>query len=207
MTFRNNQNKKIIEVYNQLGKKYLKEIKPYVPTELKEFIKLLPPKALVLDVGCAGGRDSKEFTKRNYKVIGIDLIDDFLKQAKKDVPKAEFVKMDLLDLKFPQNHFDAIWANAVLLHINKKEFKQALNGFYQVLKKGGKLHIRVKKGKGKSSVKEELSQGKLRTFSYYSSKEIGNYLKKIGYKIIKTKIYPDDLGRKDVKWVGIWAEK
>ena len=89
--------KKTIEAYVKLGEKYLGHGK--TAREFPEFIKLLPKGGRVLDVGCAGGRDSKRFTQKGFKVIGIDLVDLFLKIARKNVPKAKFIKGNILDFK------------------------------------------------------------------------------------------------------------
>lgn len=199
--------KETIEVYEVLGKGYLKDVEKVVPPAFSDFVKLIPKKGLVLDVGCAGGRDSKRLAQRDFRVIGIDLVDEFLREARKDVPGAEFKKMDLLELKFPKDYFDAIFANAVLLHIKKKDILEALKGFYRVLKPGGKLYIVVKKGKGSGYKKEKLSGGKRRFFSYFLEDELKKLVEKAGLKVISIKIFPDELGRKDVNWIGIFASK
>ena len=57
----NKQYKKTIDLYKKLGKKYIDDTYKIKVRELPEFIKKLPGNSLVLDVGCAGGRDSKKF--------------------------------------------------------------------------------------------------------------------------------------------------
>lgn len=54
---------------------------------LKKFIKLLPGKAKVLDVGCGGGQDSKFLTESGYTVFGIDVSKDMIKLAKNILQK------------------------------------------------------------------------------------------------------------------------
>jgi len=206
---KNNEDKykKTIEVYKKLGKKYIKDIEGLTPPEFYDFIKLLPRGGRILEVGCSGGRESRRFVQKGFKTIGIDLVDSFLKEAKKDIPKAKFIKMDMCKLKFPANYFDAIWANAVLLHLKKKDVVRTLKGFHRTLKKGGKLHIRVKKGKGKTYKKDKLSSGKKRLFTYFLKEELEKFVKRTGFKIIISRVFPDDAGRKDVKWISLWAEK
>lgn len=199
--------KSIFELYTDLGQDYLNGIKKVKPIELNGFMNLIVKKGRVLDVGCANGRDSNRFIKKGFEVIGIDLVDLFLKSARKNVPKAKFIKMNLLDLKFPKNHFDAIWAHAVLLHIVKKDMRKALLNFYRVLKPGGKLHIRTKKGNSVQNKSEILTNNKKRFSIYYTKKEMEEYAKNAGFKILQSKIYADELKRKNTKWVGIWAEK
>lgn len=199
--------KETIEVYKKLGKKYVQDISKATPKEFVDFIKFLPKGGLILDVGCAGGRDSRKFIQKGFKVIGVDLVDVYLEEARKYVPRAKFIKMDLLKLKFPKDHFDAIWACAVLLHIEKSDISQVLRGFRKVLKPSGKLYVRVKKGIGVGSKREKLSAGQRRVFTYFSKDEIKEFVEKAGFKIISTKIHPDELGRKDINWIAVFAEK
>ena len=198
--------KQTINVYKQLGIKYLEGVENINIPELPEFIKLLPPKSLVLDVGCAGGRDSRKFIEANKNVIGIDVVDEFLKEAKKRVPQAKFIKMDVMELDFPNNFFEAIWAQAVLLHFDKRDVKKILKKFFKILKENGKLHIGVKRGNGNKIIKEKLVENNQRLFTLFYKNELGYLIKEAGFKIIASRIYTDDLG-KHTKWISIWGEK
>jgi ubiquinone/menaquinone biosynthesis C-methylase UbiE len=100
--------KKTIELYEKLGKKYLEDIAGVVIRELPNFMRALPKGGKVLDVGCAGGRDSKKLVEAGFEVTGIDLVNVFLEEAEKNVPQAKFIRMDLLNLEFPDNYFDGI---------------------------------------------------------------------------------------------------
>lgn len=196
-----------IEVYKELGRRYLKGIDDVVPEELPEFIGLLNPGSRVLDVGCAGGRDSKFFVEAGHKVLGIDVVDSFLREARKRVPGAMFKRMDVLQLDFPDNTFDAIWAQAVLLHFSKIDLPKILKKFYRILKPGGLLHVRLKRGQGTHLVAEKLVEGKERLFTFYYKNEVETALKDAKFKVIASRIYPDALSRDKVKWVSVWGRK
>ena len=204
---------KTIAVYNEMGRDYLKKITGLTPPEIYDFMKLLPKGGKVLDAGCAGGRDSQVFVKHSFKVVGVDLSEVLLKEAVKNVPEARFVKMDVKHLKFPTRSFDGIWANAILVHVMKKDMSKTLKGFYRVLKPNGKMHIRVKRGKGKLNVNDflpdgkHLPDGKYRLFTYFTKEEIKKFVWKAGFKIMPIEMIPDESKRKGVKWIKIWAEK
>jgi len=199
--------KETLEFYRRLDEKYARFRENVAPKEIFEFIKLLPKKGKILDVGCCGGRDSEIFSQKGFKVIGIDISEPFLKVAKKKVPKAKFIKMNLLKLKFPKDYFDAIWAHAVLLHIKRKDIPKVLKNFYRILKPGGILHITVKKGRGVTSQKEEFAADKRRMFVYFTKKEMEDFVKKAGFKVIASRFLPDLFGRKDIKWITVWIRK
>jgi len=196
-----------IKIYEELGKKYVDDTYKVSPAELPGFINLLKPNSKVLDVGCAGGRDSRYFVKAGHEVIGIDIVDSFLKEARKRVPKAKFVKMDLLKIYFPHAYFDAVWAQAVLLHFSKSDLPKILNKFHKILKPGGILHVRLKRGQGTHLIEEQLIGNKQRLFTFYYKKEVEEAFKKAGFRIIAARLLPDELKRKDVKWVSIWGRK
>ena len=65
----------------------------------------------IIDIGCGTGRHSIEFTKRGYKVIGIDLSESLLERAKEKVKarnlQIDFQKHDARNLPF-RNEFDLV---------------------------------------------------------------------------------------------------
>jgi len=203
----NKDYKNTIKVYKRLGKQYIDNISKVNVPKLPKFLKLLPKKAKILDVGCAGGRDSQIFQKAGHTVIGIDIVDEFLKEARKRVPKVKFIKMDLMRLKFPNNYFDTIWAQAALLHFKKSDLPKILKQFYNKLKTGGLLHIQLKRGRGSKIITEKLVDNRGRFFTFYFKHEAEDYIKKAGFKVIASEIVSDPLKRKDVKWINVWGKK
>jgi ubiquinone/menaquinone biosynthesis C-methylase UbiE len=195
------------EVYNKLGKKYLNDSKKITPPERLAFSKLFKKGIHILDVGCGGGRDAKFFIAKGFKVTGIDPSSVLIKLARKEAPKAVFQCVDMLKMKFPKETFNGIWAQAVLLHLKRSDIPRALRKLYTILKKDGVIHIRVKRGKGEAYVKEKLSGWNKRFYTYFSKTEMENFVKKAGFKIINSKVYPDEHKRSDVSWIGIWARK
>lgn len=192
-----------------MGKNYTESIAGANIAKLSDFIKILTQAkgGKILDVGCAGGRDSKKLTEAGFEVTGIDLVEVFLEIARISVPAANFIKMNLLNLGFPDDYFDGIWANAVLLHLRKQDVPIALNNFYRVLKCGGKLYIGVKRGRGEKYVEERLSGGEKRFFSYFYKNEFEDFLRNAGFRLISSTMSSDSLGRNSLKWIELLAEK
>jgi ubiquinone/menaquinone biosynthesis C-methylase UbiE len=198
-----------IELYRKLGTKYIRRIGKAEVWDFDVFTKLLPRGGKILDVGCAGGRDVKKFLDCGFQVVGIDLVDIFLKECRKKYPRAKFLKMNAKKLKFPDNSFDAVWVLGVLIHIDKSDIKKTLEEFHRVLKPGGKLMVSVKKGTGLKIKKEKLSENKGRLTVYFLKNEMENYIKKSGFKVIRSKFIPDylDRGDEETKWMQVWGEK
>ena len=110
--------------------------------ELKQFVEYLPEHATVLDAGSGSGEPVSRFlVNKGFEVVGVDLSDTMLKMARKNVPEAQFHKMDLLNLDFKKESFDGIISVFTLFHIPKKEHFSVFSLFHELLKKGGILLI------------------------------------------------------------------
>ncbi len=91
----------------------------------------------LLDLGCGPGLHAKEYCNRGAEVIGIDISEEMIKIAKEQVPKATFLKANLLELPFKNNHFDIITSSYVLDHI--KDLGFAAKEIFRILKLGGEF--------------------------------------------------------------------
>jgi len=93
----------------------------------------------ILDIGCGGGRTTKYIHEQGFDVIGVDIIKDMIKRAKKKYPKVKFETGDACKLKYESNSFDVVFFsfNGVdYIHPEEKRL-QALKELTRVLKRGG----------------------------------------------------------------------
>ena len=92
----------------------------------------------ILDFGCGPGRDLKTFKTLGHSPVGLEGAASFIPmaQAHADCPvwHQDFVALDL-----PDNHFDGIFANAVLFHIPFGELARVLKELRKSLKPNGVL--------------------------------------------------------------------
>ncbi len=133
-------------VYDKIAEPYAKEFSK--PSEyLDEFLKLIPEKGKVLDVGCGVGIDSGYMASKGFKVIGIDLSKEMLKLAKQKFPKIDFRQEDIRDLDFSVHSFDGILASCSLIHIPKKDMPSLLDRFHQILTQNGIIYIALQGGR------------------------------------------------------------
>lgn len=99
------------QAFNEfMRKNYERIFYPFVD-ELLEKSKL--QKGVIADLGCGAGLLVRALAERRKKinVIGVDLSDRMLEEAKKECENllnAEFVKSDVLHLKFQDNTFDLV---------------------------------------------------------------------------------------------------
>ena len=196
-----------IAVYDQLGPKYVDQIAHVRLPQLQEFIDMLPNGARVLDVGCAGGRDSAILRDAGFEVIGIDLSESFLKLAQERVPGVEFQLMDARELNLEHDIFDGIWVNAVLLNLERSEILGVLQGLAKTMKSGGICVVGVKEGKGEKFIGEALVENMKRRETYFGKLEMEDLLRDAGFEITRSYISGDELGRSTAKWVHVFARK
>jgi ubiquinone/menaquinone biosynthesis C-methylase UbiE len=178
-----NMTARAIKLYDGIAEEYAKRIEA-IPSikQFNLFKKYVTRGRNILDAGCAAGRDCQMLSTKGYSVTGIDLLENLLTIAKREYPALRFVHGDIRTLPFENNSFDAIWANAILHHLIKKDMKRALREFFRVLKPNGIVFVTTKLGKGTWKVKEAFSSGKEREFTLLTARELTDMLKEADFK-------------------------
>lgn len=98
----------------------------------------------LLEIGCGLGYDSLEFLKRGVRVTATDLTPQAIALTRRHFQlegvQADDVRVEnVLSLSFPDESFDAVWANGVLHHTGNTRL--ALDEIRRVLKPGGRAII------------------------------------------------------------------
>ncbi|MBI2799182.1 MAG: methyltransferase domain-containing protein [Gammaproteobacteria bacterium] len=96
------------------------------------------PPHTILDFGCGPGRDLKTFSELGHVAIGLDGSTRFTEMARAH-SGCEVWTQDFLDLELPREHFDGVFANAVLFHIPTAALPRVLRQLHASLKVGGVL--------------------------------------------------------------------
>ena len=173
-----------------------------------KFISYLSKGDLVLDVGCAGGIKSKYLMQKRLNAVGIDFSEKMIEIAKREFPNGEFLVKDISDADMLGYMFDAIFMQAVLLHIPKVNAKEIIQKLAEKLKRGGYFYIAVKAkkpGRAEEEIFVEKDYGYRyeRFFSFFTLREIKQYMKELGLNVIYETT--TDSGR--AKWIQVIAQK
>ena len=75
----------------------------------------------ILDIGCATGIHTELVANDTNRVIGIDLSEAMIDEAKKkEKTNLQFLQMDALQLEFEDNHFDIIFSATMIEFVDKR---------------------------------------------------------------------------------------
>ena len=107
----------------------------------------LSPGARVLDVGCGTGVPSAGMmVESGMDVVGIDVSVEMLKLARRNVPGARFVAMDVLELDSSLGDFDAAVAFFSLLMLRRADIPAVLRRLRAVIRPGGVVALGMVEG-------------------------------------------------------------
>lgn len=93
----------------------------------------------VLDVGCGTGDDARELAELGATVVGTDISDAMLTEARRRGGPVEFVREDVHALTFPDASFDGVRVKLVRLHSPDQD--QADDELVRILRPGGRLAV------------------------------------------------------------------
>jgi SAM-dependent methyltransferase len=202
---------KTVQAYDDV-KIYEDSTKLVIPKiDLDNFLALLPPGALILDAGCAYGRDMVYIKSKGYRAKGIDLSPALIARAKVLQPNESFAVKDVRDTGFDDATFDGIWCRATLLHLNDEDIDRALREFYRILRPGGALEVSFKKGTGTQRVVEKSTSNAERFFNFKTKEAFHEQLIKArfeeraaDYVNERERFGPDT---RDLDWLNVVAIK
>ena len=195
------QNSEIVRKgYNKLAEKYNKQRKLYQSKPLLlKFLKYLPKNSKVLDLGCGAGIPVSKFLVDNgCKVTGIDFSDGMLKLARKNVPAAKFIKMDITKIKFKENSFDGVISFYAIIHIPRNYHSKIYKDLHKILKPDGILFANA----SGTNTWEETAKDYLGVpmfWSFYNPKITLKIIKNADFEVLWSKVLK--IGNEKQFWV------
>ena len=142
------EKKQTIETYNKSVTAHAKkfdEMGARTEDILRTFSYINKPNPKTVELGCGNGRDAKEIIKHTNDYLGLDLSEEMLRLAQRNVPNANFLVADLESYVFPKG-LDVIFAFASLLHSDKRGVSDVLKRSCKALNLGGVFFISSKYG-------------------------------------------------------------
>jgi cyclopropane fatty-acyl-phospholipid synthase-like methyltransferase len=108
---------------------------------LGHFIESLPSEGCkVLDLGCGAGIPvARDLAALGHSVVGVDGSTQQIVRARRNVPAAEFIEVDMCEVEFKPASFDALAAFYSINHIPSAQQDRLISKIASWLKPGGTL--------------------------------------------------------------------
>lgn len=121
-----------------------------VRTVLEDLARRLGDGARVLEVGSGGGRDALLMESLGLDVRRTDVTPGFVALLREQGHACDLLDPLVDDLAAPEGPYDAVWANASLLHVARTDAPTVLQRLAAVTRPGGLLRATLKEGDGEN---------------------------------------------------------
>lgn len=119
-----------------------------VRADIEEFAARLGAGARVLEIGSGGGRDALAMEELGLLVRRTDITPGFVELLRSRGHEADVLDPLVDDLSTRSGPYDAVWANASLLHVARADLPTVLTRLAEVTRAGGLLRFSLKEGDG-----------------------------------------------------------
>jgi SAM-dependent methyltransferase len=186
-----------INYYNKNAEVFINGTIDVDMSELRNrFLKYIPKKGTILDLGCGAGRDAKAFMTMGYDVYAVDGSVEMVKSC------GQYIGTRAVCATFEEYEttvkFDGIWASASLLHVEEDKIVTVISKYVKMLKINGAFYMSFKYG-DENYVKAD------RFFNCYKEDSLNKMLGGVkGIEVVE-KFLTGDVrdGRSGEKWVNV----
>jgi SAM-dependent methyltransferase len=177
-----------VRAYDDFAEEYAAghaELPPVIATAVARLAALLPAGSRVLEIGSAGGRDAEALEAAGLVVRRTDITPGFVRMLEQSGHRADVVDPltdDLSDPAAPGTPYDAVWASASLLHVDRDDLPVVLRRLAEATRPGGLLHLSLKEGEGEGwSTHGDV--GAPRRFTYWHEDALRDVLTRTGWSV------------------------
>lgn len=181
------QLEQVLHCYNTAAANYAQQFllelegKPLDRLLLQRFALENRKKGLMGDLGCGTGQTTYFLQQKNVKnLLGIDLSPQMIEQAKKhfDIP---FEVGNMLNLKYPDNHFGSLIAFYAIVHFDYDDIALAFQEIYRVLQPKGQFLFSFHVGEEVLNVQDFLEHTVDINFYFLNVDKVLSIAKSIGF--------------------------
>jgi SAM-dependent methyltransferase len=127
--------------------------------------------ARVLEIGSGGGRDALLMEELGLVVRRTDITPGFVALLRGQGHACDLLDPLVDDLASPDGPYDAVWANASLLHVDRADLPTVLTRAADVVRPGGLLRASLKEGDGEGWSTHGTISGP-RHFTYWRAPDL-----------------------------------
>ena len=170
---------------------------------LVEWLPLLPQRAILLDLGCGGGQDTRYLKAVGHRVMGLDRTMPLLRFGKKRFPFVPLILADMRVLPFRTCSLDGIWAAASLMHLPKASAIDVLVQLWRCVRPGGVLAATVTYGTRSQILERGWIPG--RYFARWRKSELARALRRAGWEIVTLRVVTNQ--ERKGRWLNLLARR
>lgn len=178
--------------YDAVADAYAREIydelrdKPFDRAQLDRLAAAVGSRGVICDLGCGPGQIARYLADRGASVVGVDLSDGMLAQARRLNPDVVFQQGDMRALTTVR---DGAWAGIAafysIIHIPRAQLTAALTELRRVLQPGGLLLLAFHLGQGELHLDTWWDRPVNAEFIYFQTAEMRQALEAAGFAILE----------------------
>lgn len=178
-----------------------------VRSSIESFVSQVPAGGRVLEIGTGPGRDARLLEEAGLSVRRTDITPAFVDLLRADGHEADLLDPltdDLDDPARPGTPYDAVFANASLLHVARTDLPTVLRRLAAVTASGGLLRISLKEGDGEAW-STHGSVASPRRFTYWRAEPLRAVAQEAGWEV--TEVVAFDSAWTGDPWLELWARR
>jgi SAM-dependent methyltransferase len=175
--------------WDNLAKKYDDRSGSPISDIFIKFTGKLPEKGRVLDLGCGTGLPyARYLVEKGFEVVGVDLSEEMVKAASKNVPEATFVQLSMNEITY-RDKFDGVVSSFSMLLLPPDLFRETASRIHSALVEGGYLYLSLNEPAGVSDDPDsEVFVNIMGEDMYsraYTVDEVEGYFKPLGFSLVE----------------------
>jgi len=198
----------VADGYDSMAERYLawSDLRPS-PTRLRYLalaLELIPPGSDVLDLGCGAGVPMTAALAEGRSVTGVDFSATQLAMARRNVPGATFLEVDMTTVTFEPASFDAVVAFYSLTHVPRDEQAELLGRIRDWLRPGGIFLASMGADDEPGDVERDWL-GVDMYFSHFGAKANRRLVEKAGLVVERSELAVEPEDRHDARFLWVVA--
>ena len=138
---------------------------------------------IAADLGCGPGQVARYLQERGVQVVGLDLSQGMIEQARQLNPGISFKVGDMRALPAEDNTWAGIAAFYAIVNLSIPDLRQALQEMMRVLLPEGRLLLSFHIGDDASQVEDMWDYGTALEFHFFRVSTIADCLRRVGFDI------------------------
>lgn len=165
---------------------------------LQAFFDRIDEGSRVLDLGCGTGLPFDRYlVEHGFDVLGVDIAEKHVEEARENVPEAEFLQGDFFENSFEESSFDAVVSFYAIFHIPREEHHRLFEKIREWVNDAGAVLLTL--GAEEMDMHEGEIGGEEMLWSSYSPEKNLELLEDAGFQVIQT--YTEDYREETHFWV------